>query len=109
MIVDDAEVEIELATDPFIEAGIEVPPNLPYQENKKTEESYKKVLGEDEEETSMTNRIRKFSRKMSGWAKVGKRVDNASLSSFKRKNRAYSIHQDLIPQQGIVKRKQCVR
>jgi len=32
MIVDDADVDIEMAEDPFKEAGICAPPNLPYQD-----------------------------------------------------------------------------
>ena len=32
MIVDDADVEIEMSEDPFKEAGIYAPPNLPYQD-----------------------------------------------------------------------------
>lgn len=31
MIVDDAEEEVDMATDPFLEAGIEIPKELPYQ------------------------------------------------------------------------------
>jgi hypothetical protein len=31
MIVDDADMEIEMAEDPFLEAGITAPPILPYQ------------------------------------------------------------------------------
>jgi hypothetical protein len=31
MIVDDADVEIEMAADPFLEAGITAPPILPYK------------------------------------------------------------------------------
>ena len=41
MIVDEADVEMEMATDPFIEAGIEVPPTLPYQDSYQKEESTK--------------------------------------------------------------------
>ena len=31
MIVDDAEEEVDMATDPFLEAGIVIPKELPYQ------------------------------------------------------------------------------
>ncbi len=31
MIVDDADVEIEMSADPFLEAGITAPPILPYK------------------------------------------------------------------------------
>ena len=109
MIVDEADLEIEMAIDPFIEAGIEVPPNLPYQENKKTEESYKKVLGEEDEPSSMTNKLRKLSRRMSGWVLAGKKVNDTSTPSIKKKNRPYSIHQDLLPVQVVPKPKQTVR
>ena len=60
MIVDEADMEMEMAPDPFIEAGIEVPANLPYQASNQQEDSYKKVLGEDGEETSITDKIRKI-------------------------------------------------
>ena len=109
MIVDEADLEIEMAIDPFIEAGIEVPPNLPYQENKKTEESYKKVLGDEEEASSMTNKLRKLSRRMSGWVMAGKKGDDTSTTTIKKKNRPYSMHQDLLPAQLVSKPKQTVR
>ena len=51
MIVDEADMEMEMATDPFIEAGIEVPPTLPYQDSYQKEESTKKVVGTDNPET----------------------------------------------------------
>ena len=42
MIVDDADVDIEMSEDPFKEAGICAPPNLPYTDKnqvwKQTEE-----------------------------------------------------------------------
>jgi hypothetical protein len=31
MIVDDADMEMEMAKDPFLEAGIEIPSELPYR------------------------------------------------------------------------------
>ncbi len=33
MIVDDAEMQIELCEDPFLEAGIDVPSELPYADS----------------------------------------------------------------------------
>jgi hypothetical protein len=35
LIVDEADAELELAEDPFQEAGISIPPDLPYQKNDK--------------------------------------------------------------------------
>ena len=64
MIVDEADMEMEMANDPFIEAGIEVPPNLPYQDSTQQEDSYKKVVRE-EPETPTT--LRKTIRKLSTW------------------------------------------
>ena len=36
MIVDDIESDIEMAKDPFLEAGIDIPEELPYQESRKS-------------------------------------------------------------------------
>ena len=36
MIVDDAESDIEMVKDPFLEAGIDIPEELPYQESRKS-------------------------------------------------------------------------
>ena len=39
MIVDEADMEIELTQDPFLEAGIDVPPQLPYTKGDKMDEA----------------------------------------------------------------------
>jgi hypothetical protein len=44
MIVDDADVEIEMSEDPFLEAGITAPPILPYQDEHQLGESTRLVL-----------------------------------------------------------------
>ena len=44
MIVDDADIEIEMAEDPFLEAGITAPPTLPYQDENQLGESARLVL-----------------------------------------------------------------
>ena len=62
MIVDEADMEMEMAIDPFIEAGIDVPANLPYQDSTQEEESYKKVVkGEGSETPTIARKIRKIS------------------------------------------------
>lgn len=64
MIVDDADMEMELAKDPFLEAGIPIPPELPYQDESQREESARRVVGENEEAPKLrraASRIRKIS------------------------------------------------
>ena len=36
MIVDEADRDIDMAADPFLEAGIDIPKELPYQERRPT-------------------------------------------------------------------------
>ena len=43
IIVDDADTEMEVI-DPFAEAGIEVPPELPYKSDKQGQISVMKIL-----------------------------------------------------------------
>lgn len=45
MIVDDADMELELAKDPFLEAGIAIPAELPYQDESQRENSARMVVG----------------------------------------------------------------
>ena len=105
MIVDEADMEMEMATDPFIEAGIEVPANLPYQASKQQEDSYKKVLGEDGEETSITDKIRK----LSSWTKSGSTADVVGTAAFSRKNSMYGSRQSFASQSELKKRKRTIR
>ena len=105
MIVDEADMEMEMATDPFIEAGIEVPANLPYQASKQQEDSYKKVLGEDGEETSITDKIRK----LSSWTKTGSTADVVGTGAFSRKNSMYGSRQSYASQSELKKRKRTIR
>lgn len=46
LIVDDADMEMEMAKDPFLEAGIAIPAELPYQDDSQRENSARMVLGE---------------------------------------------------------------
>ena len=45
MIVDDADMEIEMSKDPFLEAGIAIPAELPYQDESQRENSARIVVG----------------------------------------------------------------
>ena len=61
MIVDDAESDFEMAKDPFLEAGIDIPEELPYQESRKStfqmRFSKKSKIGKDDSIT-MTDDIK---------------------------------------------------
>ena len=105
MIVDEADLEMEMATDPFIEAGIEVPANLPYQATNQQEESYKKVLGDDAEENFLADRIRK----MSARNKVVGEDNFASATSFDHKNNVNVIHLTKDSQPALTNRKPTIR
>lgn len=59
MIVDEADTDLEMANDPFIEAGIDVPANLPYKHGAQQERSYRKVLGE-KIKPEITRKLRKI-------------------------------------------------
>ena len=45
MIVDDADADMEMAQDPFLEAGIAIPAELPYQDESQRENSARLVVG----------------------------------------------------------------
>lgn len=45
IIVDDADMELEMCTDPFLEAGIAIPAELPYQDESQRENSARLVVG----------------------------------------------------------------
>ena len=87
MIVDEADMEIEMATDPFIEAGIEVPANLPYQESKQQEDSFKKVVGEESDESSLADKLRKISNFRAGRSSES---DAVGTAIFTRNNSIYN-------------------
>ena len=74
MIVDEADMDLEMANDPFIEAGIDVPANLPYKHNAQHERSYRKVLGGKD-----TPEITKKLRRLSQWTLRGTGVSTATL------------------------------
>jgi hypothetical protein len=74
MIVDEANIDIELENDPFIEAGIDVPANLPYKHDSYQEQSYKKVLGE-KGTPELTRKLRKINQ----WSLRGTGVSTSVL------------------------------
>ena len=45
IIVDDADMELEMCNDPFLEAGIAIPAELPYQDESQRENSARLVVG----------------------------------------------------------------
>ena len=58
MIVDDADMDMEMAQDPFLEAGIAIPAELPYQDESQRENSARLVVGighQRHESVSSTN------------------------------------------------------
>ena len=71
MIVDEANMDIEMENDPFIEAGIDVPANLPYKHDSNKEQSYKKVIGEKD----LTKKLRKINQ----WSLRGTGVSTSVL------------------------------
>ena len=71
MIVDEANMDIEMENDPFIEAGIDVPANLPYKHDSNQEQSYKKVIGEKD----LTKKLRKINQ----WSLRGTGVSTSVL------------------------------
>ena len=60
MIVDDADMEMEMAKDPFLEAGIAIPAELPYKDEKQREASARDVVGANEDD-GIRDRVRKLS------------------------------------------------
>jgi hypothetical protein len=62
MIVDDADMEMEMAKDPFLEAGIAIPAELPYKDDKQRESSARDVVGHDDTaDNKIYGKIRKMS------------------------------------------------
>ena len=56
LIVDEADMEIEMAEDPFLEAGIDIPPaNLPYKDEGQKEESSKILMPEGQGRKASSN------------------------------------------------------
>ena len=104
MIVDEADMEMEMATDPFIEAGIEVPANLPYQDSDQQEDSYKKVLGNETEESFLTEKIRKFS----NWGGKDNGPDVVG-TAISRNNSIYHSRRSAQPELPSDKRKRTIR
>ena len=103
MIVDDADMEMEMATDPFIEAGIEVPANLPYQDSDQQEDSYKKVVGDETEGTSIADKIRKIST----WG--GSRNSDAIGTAIRTRNESINSSQSEYPHGVPLRRKRTIR
>ena len=88
MIVDEADMEMEMATDPFIEAGIEVPPTLPYQDSYQKEESTKKVVGTDNEDKSLAGKLKKISN-WGGRSRKNSATETIKSNTFSRSNSIY--------------------
>ena len=59
MIVDNADMEMELAKDPWMEAGIPIPSELPYQNDGQREVSARKVAGDNDD--NFVDKLRKMS------------------------------------------------
>lgn len=84
MIVDEADMEIELTEDPFLEAGIDVPSQLPYTKGDKMDEASRITAaaeaeaqateagsgGEDEPDLPSKHlaNLRRGVRKLSAWS-----------------------------------------
>ena len=105
MIVDVADMEMEMATDPFIEAGIEVPANLPYQGKDQQEDSFKKVVGEEGDDVSLADKIRKIST----WKTSRGGSDAVGTAMFSRTNSVYDSKRSIYSQASLAKRKRTIR
>ena len=89
MIVDEADMEMEMATDPFIEAGIEVPANLPYQDSYQKDESIKKVVGEGNDDSKLADKLRKISN-WGGRSRKNSTTETIRTNMISRSNSVYS-------------------
>ena len=89
MIVDEADMEMEMATDPFIEAGIEVPANLPYQDSYQKEESIKKVVGEGNDDSKLADKLKKISN-WGGRSRKSSTTETIKTNMYSRSNSTYS-------------------
>ena len=107
MIVDEADVEMEMATDPFIEAGIEVPPTLPYQDSYQKEESTKKVVGTDNDNSSLAGKLKKITR--GGRSRKNSSTETIKSNTFSRSNSIYSSHRSEHPNTAPKETKQSMR
>ena len=74
LIVDEAEMPMEVSQDPFLEAGIAVPSELPYKDATQRDEASRKVTASNLDDTDSgmmgakrMNSIKKGVRKISGW------------------------------------------
>ncbi len=76
LIVDEAEMPMEVCPDPFLEAGIAVPPELPYKDHNQRDEASRKMtpaIGGDDHDAGgamaarRINSIKKGVRKISQW------------------------------------------
>ena len=92
MIVDDADMDMELQDDPFLDAGIafENPAELPYQDEKQKDAASEAVLGDNIDQQGLVARLRKMSNVL------GNRRPSASStatinSGFNMKNRLESV------------------
>ena len=108
MIVDEADMEMEMATDPFIEAGIEVPATLPYQDSYQKEESTKKVVGNDNEDNSLAGKLKKISN-WGGRSRKNSSTETIKSNTFSRSNSIYSSYRSEHPNTAPKEAKQSMR
>ena len=100
MIVDDEENEVKMANDPFIEAGIEVPPNLPYQDSTQQEDSYKRVVQEESETPTLAGKIRK----LSNWTGRGSGT-SAAGTAMRTRNDSMISSKSALPEVYLVRKR----
>ena len=94
MIVDDADMEMEMAKDPFLEAGIAIPAELPYKDEKQREASARDVVGSNEED-GIRDRLRKLSNA------IQRRPSSSTLAkipAIKRLESSITTRTDSIPE-----------
>ena len=91
-----------MATDPFLEAGIEVPATLPYQDSYQKEESTKKVTGIDNDDTSLAGKLKKISN-WGGRSRKNSETGTIKSNTFSRRNSVYHSHRSqhsyILPQE----------
>ena len=68
MIVDQADMQVTASTDPFLEAGIAIPHELPYKDDNQRDDASKRTAASSDEADS-GKRGKSFRRKLSTWRK----------------------------------------
>ena len=91
-----------MATDPFLEAGIEVPATLPYQDSYQKEESTKKVTGIENDDNSLAGKLKKISN-WGGRSRKNSETGTIKSNTFSRRNSVYHSHRSqhsyILPQE----------